>query len=369
MDDVASPLRNPRAPPEPPAIKFIAATPSGLTPAEDKMKMMGNYFEETERRPSLVRRAFSLRRSNSERSEKDTPARPGFLARTLSLSRTIRRETAENPDLDRRASTSSQLYPNEGETPADEGRLHPFWRPAHSDNGWDEVEDWVYDVPAEVGKMYRYPPIDNRPHQRRRSFSERMKRTFAILPLEPEDDYYMSPAGSSRQGEETDRRTVKRTPSGNLRVVRRSGSTSTLSRRRKSSRTPFPSADEYDDKERPSTAPDRPGKKAWGIQKHYDGQGRRFFPSKAWGPKLEQNPLQTLQRKISEKRRQKRSEELRQKISGPREVRDGVGDVIKRASYSGPSYQTPTMGANGGFLDENQAHFHVQPRPERPNEI
>jgi hypothetical protein len=42
-----------------------------------------------------------------------------------------------------------------------------------------------------------------------------------------------------------------------------------------------------------------------------------------------------LARRLSERRREKRSEELRQKISGPREVRDGVGDVIRRNSYRG----------------------------------
>ncbi|KAJ0166571.1 hypothetical protein CTA2_6773 [Colletotrichum tanaceti] len=50
MDDVDSPLRNPRAAPPvpsvlPPAIQFIPATPSGLTPHHERQRNMGNYFE------------------------------------------------------------------------------------------------------------------------------------------------------------------------------------------------------------------------------------------------------------------------------------------------------------------------------------
>jgi len=40
-----------------------------------------------------------------------------------------------------------------------------------------------------------------------------------------------------------------------------------------------------------------------------------------------------LVRRVSERRRVKRSDELRRMISGPKEVRDGVGDVIRRNSY------------------------------------
>jgi hypothetical protein len=49
--------------------------------------------------------------------------------------------------------------------------------------------------------------------------------------------------------------------------------------------------------------------------------------------KLEE--LQSLPRRLSERKREKRSQELRRKISAPKEVRDGVGDVIRRRSYRG----------------------------------
>lgn len=43
--------------------------------------------------------------------------------------------------------------------------------------------------------------------------------------------------------------------------------------------------------------------------------------------------LGALTRRLSDKRREKRSNELRKKISGPREVRDGVVDVIRQDGY------------------------------------
>ncbi|KAI2618136.1 hypothetical protein GGR54DRAFT_185699 [Hypoxylon sp. NC1633] len=318
MDDVDSPLRNPRAPPEPPAIKFIPATPSGLTPTAEKEKMLGNYFEETPKRPSLVRRAFSLRKS----TDNVRPSR--FLLRGLSLSRGTRKDAAENPDLDRGKVAKLRQYPSIDEPPPDESKLHPFWRPAFED-GIDEQDDWEYGVPPEVDTVYRYPRVDDRPALPRRSLSERMKRTFAILPVDDEDHYTASGQRSP------ERRTVKRTPSGRLRVMKHRDSHSSLDwGSRRNSR-------DYDSEGRPSTASDNPNRRVWGIEKRVDDRGRRLFPS--WQDKLEQYRPQNLQRRLSEHRRQKRTEALRQKISGPREVRDGVGEVIKRNSYKGPSYQ------------------------------
>ncbi|KAI1861421.1 uncharacterized protein JN550_010801 [Neoarthrinium moseri] len=333
MDDVDSPLRNPRAPPEPPAIKFTPATPSGLTPAAEKMKMLGNYFEADapERRPSLVKRALSLRRSSAN----GVPRSPGFLARTLSLSRNIRKDTAENPDMEVGEDAVRHQYPNIDDPPPDEDRLHPFWRPASSQFEPEDDEDWVYDVQGSVDRDDHYSAGSSRPGPPRRSLSSRMKRTFAILPI-TNDDHYMS-AGNRAP----DRRTIKRTPSGNLRVMRHRDSYSSMHWGRRSSSSNRHDDDNDEAEGRPSTAPDvRPGRRAWGVEKRVDSQGRRFFPG--WQDKMEQYGFQNLQRRLSEHRRQKRSDALRQKISGPREVRDGVGEVIKRNSYKGPSYQTPS---------------------------
>ncbi|KAI1274534.1 hypothetical protein F5Y07DRAFT_210185 [Xylaria sp. FL0933] len=318
MDDVDSPLRNPRAPPEPPAIKFIPATPSGLTPAAEREKMLGNFFEETPKRPSLVRRAFSLRKS----SDNVILGRPGLLSRTLSLTKPVRRGTAEDPDLEK-DKTILRRYPTADEPPPDESKLHPFWRPA--DDYDIDPDDFVYDVPEEASRHDRRLPFDYRPPpQRRRSLSERVRRTFAILPVD-DDDHDIT---TDRRSPE--RRTIKRTPSGSLRVMPHRGSLGSV-------RWSGLYAREGDG-ERPSTAPEDFNRRLWGIEKRVDDRGRRLFPG--WQEKLAQYRPQNLQRRLSEHRRQKRTEALRQKISGPREVRDGVGEVIKRKSYNGPSYQS-----------------------------
>jgi hypothetical protein len=315
MDDVDSPLRNPRAPPEPPAIKFIPATPSGLTPAAEKEKMLGNYFEETQKRPSMVRRALSLRKN----SDNVIPRRPGFLARTLSLSKATRGDTTETPDPEKHKIATPPQYPTADDSPPEESKLHPFWRPAYEHDM--NVDDTVYDIrePEGAHQDDYYPPAPLR-----RRLSERMRRTFSILPLE-DDDHYLT---TDRRSPE--RRTIKRTPSGNLRVMPHRSSFSSV----RWSGLYLRDGGE----ERPSTAPEDFNRRLWGVEKRVDARGRRLFPG--WQEKLEPYRPQNLQRRLSEHRRQKRTEALRQKISGPREVRDGVGEVIKRNSYKGPSYQS-----------------------------
>ncbi|KAI0965099.1 hypothetical protein F4678DRAFT_345581 [Xylaria arbuscula] len=341
MDDVDSPLRNPRAPPEPPAIKFIPATPSGLTPAAEKEKMLGNFFEETQKRPTLVRRAFSLRKP----SDHAVPRRPSLLSRTLSLSKTARKATAENRDLENKKATLHQ-YPTVDDPPPDESKLHPFWRPA--DDYDIDFDDFVYDVTEEGHRGDRYSSFDSQPAPLRRSLSERVRRTFAILPLD-DDDHDIT---TDRRSPE--RRTIKRTPSGNLRVMPHRGSLGSI-------RWSGLYTRERND-ERPSTAPEDFNRRLWGVEKRVDNRGRRLFPG--WQEKLEQYKPQNLQRRLSEHRRQKRTEALRQKISGPREVRDGVGEVIKRRSYGGPSYQA-ALRPMRATLDIHD-HMIGTPRARRP---
>lgn len=345
MNDVDSPLRNPRAPPEPPAIKLIPATPSGLTPAADKMKNMGNYFESTnvERKPSLVRRAFSLRKNS------DTGVlRQKILSRTLSLTRNVRKETAENPATEHGPDAIRHQYPTIEDPPAEEEKLHPFWRPASLQLHYDsEHEDWVHDIPDQDDGAHRYPARETpRPPPPRRSLSARMKHTFAILPITSDEHY----ASADERGPE--RRTIQRTPSGNLRVARqRDSSTMRWPGQERPSSPRRRHTDAEVDQGRPSTAPTaRHGRRAWGEEKRVDANGRRFFPG--WQDKIGQIGIQGLQRRISEKRRIKRSEELRQKISGPREVRDDLGEVIKRDSYKGPSYQTGYVRSSNRSSDD-----------------
>lgn len=310
-----SPLRNPRSPPEPPAeppaITFIPATPSGATPAHERENLMGNYFEEMEPKPrrsvSFVRRVLPRRRHSESAS---SARRPSFLSRTLSLSRGVRKVT-EPFALERGSDRALQddSCPAD-DAPADEHMLHPFWRPAYSDydSDTDSTEDEDFYGDGQYERVYRYPPVDNRP---RRNFSQRLKRTFAVFPLDDKPRFYdTGPPG-------TERRTIERTPSGNLRVVRR--------------RSLDDGAEPQYQDVRPYTAPDSPdpapsfwrGYRRGSAARRAGEEKRGFLPSLG-------SRIGALPRRLSERRRERRTEELRGMISGPREVRDGVGDVIRR---------------------------------------
>ncbi|GKT50330.1 uncharacterized protein ColSpa_10511 [Colletotrichum spaethianum] len=311
MDDVDSPLRNPRAAPPvppfiPPAIQFIPATPSGLTPNHERQRNMGNYFEtmvdeEPQRSGSIVRRALARRRNSETYPPKS--GRPGLLTRTFSLTR--RGSSSRNHS----SMEGPCSCPDCEAPPPEDDRLHPHWRPAYADHEDDVWEREMEDEP--IGQVYRYPPIDNRPTPRR-SISARVKKTFAILPNRGADDFY-----SSGTRDEPDRRTIRRTDSGNLRVMRRRGSLDSLRDQSPNSGTYLSAGGHHDNKEEASPK-----------------RRRRFSLSGT----LE--GLQNLPRQINERKREKRTQELRQKISGPREVRDGVGDVIRPNTYRDSHQQT-----------------------------
>lgn len=290
MDDVDSPLRNPRVPPEPPAppvIAFIPATPSGLTPVHQKENMLGNYFdlvvEKPQRPVSLLKRALTGRSVSGRRFSESGPAGPGLLSRTFSLSRHPRKEPNYLARIE-----NEPMYPTPEDRPREENKLHAFWRPAYPNN--EDEDDWHRDSDEQT---YRYPPVDNRPRSGRTlSLSDRIKRTFAILPAY--DEFYDDADGG------TARRTIRRTPSGNLRVVKRRHSLDSL-------------------RLRPYSPPGAA----------HGGLWRTYSLSRTLGRGFEKYGLHNIPRRMSERRREKRSQELRGKISGPTEVRDGVGDVIK----------------------------------------
>ncbi|KAK0387228.1 hypothetical protein NLU13_5541 [Sarocladium strictum] len=314
LEDVDSPLRNPRAPPEPPShpptFNLIPATPSGNTPATDKAVQMGNYFEvagdKPAKRPSLVRRALSKRRHSM--SYPPSSSKPtGLITRTLSLSRGSKHlDKTPSPNMERESS-----YPHEDEKPAEENKLHPFWRPSwyEDEDECDSDCDCRRQENSEGGRYLRYPPVDNRPNRPRRTFSEKMKRTFAILPLE-NDLYHEDDA----RGPE--RRTIRRTPSGNLRVVRQRNSVESLTQ-------------PQDGSQRPRTAPDVQSRRSFwrGNSVRRRASKEQLRRRSSLGSRLEE--IQNLPRRLSERRREKRTQQLRQKISGPTEVRDGVGEVIR----------------------------------------
>ncbi|TPX15681.1 uncharacterized protein E0L32_000015 [Thyridium curvatum] len=337
QDEVDSPLRNPRAPPEPPVLKLIPATPSGLTPMQEKEKQLGNFFEEPEvpqekpkRSVSLVRRALGQRRYSEYGPS--ASRRSGFLTRTLSLTRGTHRRLRTRGDLDDDMGPVIVRYSISGSEPADETRLHPFWRPASSyqyEEAFDDDDDDEGFVRDAEGESRRYPPITRRAAAPpRRSFSARVKRTFAILPINDPDDDYLS---ASPDGPE--RRTVRRTPSGALRVVKHRASLDSLRRYAAEDGRPFTAPEQRGRSRRyfwqPQTLLAR--NRSSSSSSRRENKWTRIFPG--LGTKLVEYGPANLPRRISERRREKRTRELREKISGPREVRDGVGDVIRRRSY------------------------------------
>lgn len=382
MDDVDSPLRNPRAPPKPPskppapAIALIPATPSGLTPAAEKQKQLGNYFEQEEQRPrralSLARRAFGRRQTSEDGPPRRTRS---LLSRTLSLSRSPHRahERVAAEEHERRAARPN--YPAHDDDPVDESKLHPTWRPSTAGGANDE-EDGRAGRDDHGERSARYPPIVNRPAQLKRSFSEKVKRTFAIMPLRDDrDDYYDMEWGP-------DRRTIRRSPSGSLRVVRHQSSGggggedgiltparhhSELGAETPTGLRPRTSPGEHDRSRPPVTTRLWPhGRRSLSLSSRGASRGEdggnmvKRSSSDASTSKrvsrllssgvaatgnatrmLEEYGPHTIPRRLSERRREKRSRELRAMISGPREVRDGVGDVIRRAPIRDSFSETP----------------------------
>jgi hypothetical protein len=113
---IDSPLRNPRDPPQPPALKVIPPTPADMTPVENNDWQLGMPAPGASRKAgSLSRRFGSLKRpmlGNRNRSE-------SFV---ISLSRALSLKSARNMKADQ------QLDAN----------LHPFWRPR---GFWDDITD------------------------------------------------------------------------------------------------------------------------------------------------------------------------------------------------------------------------------------
>jgi len=300
-DGVDSPLRNPRAPPEPPAIKFIPPTPSELSPGAYAERQLGFDFntrldEDFDDRPSTSdrpRRAFSIRRALSNRrySEVIIPE-SGLLSRAFSLS--ARRKDMSTQTSKPEANPTTH-YPSVLDQPADDSKLHPFWRPA---NFWDDLED--NDSDEEDDFPETYVSSGHRPAAPKRSFSGRLKRTFAILPLSYNNEYYEVPI---------DRKTMRRSPSGNLRVVKQR-SNNTL--RREARERQF-----YEPKE---------GEFGHGFK---EGNRGRIHTIPGLGLRIEYVGLKGLGKKISERRKEQRNARLRATISSPRGLRNGVDDVLE----------------------------------------
>ncbi|TWU72536.1 hypothetical protein ED733_003999 [Metarhizium rileyi] len=321
LEEVDSPLRNPRAPPDPPAlppaINFIPATPSGLTPAAAKTQQTAGIHEagteKPERRSSIVRRVLSRRR-HSLSYPPNSSKQPGFITRAFSSSRS----TGRSFESQRPRSINTGIGLSYGaieDEPVEQDKLHPHWRPQ-----WDNEEFCDCAECRHMGEVdettYRYPLVDNRPRLPKRSLSTKMKQTFAILPTRAETKYLAD------DNDGPQRRTVQRTPSGNLKVVRRRASSESLKQylRTREDRRPMSESNSQ--------------KNFWrGYSLRKRSSHVKLRRSSSLSSRIEGIP--SLTRMWNERRREKRTQELRQMISGPREVRDGVGDVIRKSNIKG----------------------------------
>jgi hypothetical protein len=113
---IDSPLRNPREPPQPPALKVIPPTPADMTPVEDHDRQLGLPLSGVARKTgSLSRRFGSLKRPTlGGRSHSESFVKS--LGRTLSLRAPRNMKADQNLDAN----------------------LHPFWRPR---GFWDDITD------------------------------------------------------------------------------------------------------------------------------------------------------------------------------------------------------------------------------------
>ncbi|TGO82975.1 hypothetical protein BPOR_0724g00030 [Botrytis porri] len=308
MDGVISPLRNPRAPPEPPAIKFIPPTPSDMSPGAAEERQLGFDFdtrmdEDDDDRPSSsdkFRRNFSLRRAFTNRRYSDVVIpETGLLKRTFSLSG---RRKDISTQTSKPEANPSTLYPSVLDQPADDSKLHPFWRPA---NFWDDLEENDNDSGDEEDYFPEYHSPGNRRVISKRGLGGKLKRTFAILPLSyGDEDYIQAPL---------DRKTMRRSPSGNaLRVVKQR-SNNTLRRE----------ADQRVLREA------KTGEFGHGFK---EGNGGRIHTIPGLGLRIEYVGLKGLGKKLSERRREQRNAKLRATISGPRGLRNGVDEVLESRS-------------------------------------
>jgi hypothetical protein len=344
--DVDSPLRNPRAPPQPPAgppiINVILPTPGPLSPSDENSKQLGYNIEAAvtahnsldvddydrplppQRRPSLLRRALLNRTvSNPHPSGYGTSRGGNILTRALSLKHALPTLSTFTRDIDGElrpvtapGRSLSLDYPTVDDQPADENRLHPFWRPTRF---WDDLEDddyyYSYDQPQVIiTKRSRSDEI-------RRSMVGGLKKTIGMLPRE----HHRSVVGRDRisGGREhvsfgTERRTIRRSADGSLKVIKRKHKSSESLREARQKAWEAGRADG--------------GAKAQlaRLRLEWQQKGLQFnVPS----VQMQWVGLGSLGRKFSERKREKKGGVLKRNISAPTGVRDGVEEVLRGKGY------------------------------------
>lgn len=220
---VDSPWRHPREPPAPPLLQCIPPTPGSEVSESDitypyELTVEDPPLPKPTRGLSLLRHAFMNRRRYSA-----SIVPPVFSPVKRTFSKSSRTKGPSRSNSQRSASSSkveSHLkVPSVLDQPADESKLHPFWRPS---SFWDDL-DMQYDDDERYGEPRHSMPIrrgSKRPHVSQRSLSGTIRNVFAVLPSEHGD--------SPRNNDEdrwvyaVDRRTVRKSASGkHMRVVKR----------------------------------------------------------------------------------------------------------------------------------------------------
>ncbi len=399
--DCESPLINPRDPPQPPGpptIKFIPPTPAALAAAEEATKQLGYPTPNT---TDSSTSAFPF--PTDANGEVSRPPRRNWslrglrnnLHRSFSLKRRNTTGAADGVmDVDVGAGVTTPADFDDG--PSDASMLHPDWRPASSRRDDYFGDDLEFDPECDCAEcvehfsqLENYQPVatKTRPRMRTRTLSplsqmseraKKFKKNFRVLPIA---------RASSSVGDEgahvsyaTARRTIRRSGSGNLKVVERVGNVSKeslkladyvnfaakrqRSLRRKRSKdklrrgntTGIGSESAKGNGNGNGEVKGTPPKKRfswvggstdspaaqWGgfggntydspRDEKSDTIRRVFFPPQDGAAKKVQFQwlgLGGLGRRFSEERKEEKREGLRRTISAPRGVRDGVEEVLE----------------------------------------
>ncbi|KAI9664160.1 MAG: hypothetical protein M1829_006027 [Trizodia sp. TS-e1964] len=155
---VDSPLKNPRNPPMPPALKLIPPTPALATPSIESGRQLGHSNAlPSDESPKPVRRLSLLRRTFSNRRHSESL--------TTSFAKSI------GIDEGTQTADDSAHLSRRGEH--DSSKLHPFWRPQ---GFWDDLSDSDDDERFDGGSGRS--SLSRQPLRR----SSTLRSLFAILP-------------------------------------------------------------------------------------------------------------------------------------------------------------------------------------------
>ncbi|KAL5600961.1 hypothetical protein BROUX41_005795 [Berkeleyomyces rouxiae] len=334
LEEVDSPLRNPRDAPTPPT----ATAASTAQPTDQRPQTS----ESAARRSlSLVRRALSRRRASVMSTTSQESSSSNFIARAFSTA--VRRDRKYPPAAGGRDVTSIPgVYPGTSAIPRSNSdpssiqgpraHTHSWRRPTSSTSNFDSGIASPDRSQSQLGQ--EKPP--SRASSLKRSISDRLRLTLMLSPSQHaaagSTPSVIAPATSNP--ESVQRRVIARSTSGTLRVVNHSATSSESLRQAyissEASRPHTSAAADAPAMSRTDSGADA----GTGTGRSKTAQSQRnslvWVSSAQAGVRNSLTSLGAMTRRISEKRRVKRTQELRSMISAPTEVRDGVDDVVRR---------------------------------------